>query len=127
MILTMEAALRSIAEQVHQDQGEGAVPGIIKEALKRLIAFEMQLGPFAVAQLRTLAEVVDLTGSASTPPLRMFVTDTLGNPYDDAEWIPGVLAAIGKSRKDANKIKCEEPITVVIRNPAGRHLACDQT
>jgi len=83
----------------------------------------MQLGPFAVAQLRILAEVVDLTGSPSTPPLRMFVTDTLGNPYDDAEWIPGVLAAIGKSRKDANKIKREEPITVVIGNPPYKEKA----
>jgi hypothetical protein len=119
----MLGVLRRIAERVREDQGEGAVPGIIHDALKRLIAFEMQLGPFAVAQLRILAEVVDLTGSTSTPPLRMFVTDTLGNPYDDAEWIPGVLAAIGKSRKDANKIKRDEPITVVIGNPPYKNAA----
>ena len=115
--------LRRIADRVRKDQGEGAVAGVIHDALKRLIAFEIQLGPFAVAQLRILAEVVDLTGSTSTPPLRMFVTDTLGNPYDDAEWIPGVLAAIGKSRKDANKIKREEPITVVIGNPPYKEKA----
>jgi predicted helicase len=53
----------------------------------------------------------------------MFVTDTLGNPYDDAEWIPGVLAALGKSRKDANKIKREEAITVVIGNPPYKEKA----
>ena len=113
----MLGVLRHIAQRVREDQGEGAVPGVIQAALKRLIAFEIQLGPFAVAQLRILAEVLDLTGSTSNEPLRMFVTDTLGNPYDDAEWIPGVLAAIGKSRKDANKIKREESITVVIGNP----------
>jgi hypothetical protein len=119
----MLGVLRRIAETVRKDQGEGAVAGVIHEALKRLIAFEIQLGPFAVAQLRVLAEVVDLTGSTFTPALRMFVTDTLGNPYDDAEWIPGVLAAIGKSRKDANKIKREEPITVVIGNPPYKEKA----
>lgn len=113
----MLGVLRRIAQSVREDEGEGAVPGAIGEALKRLIAFEIQLGPFAVAQLRIMAEVLDLTGSVSSNPLRMFVTDTLGNPYDDAEWIPGVLAAIGKSRKDANKIKREESITVVIGNP----------
>jgi len=47
----------------------------------------------------------------------MFVTNTLGNPDDDEGWIPGILAPIAKSRKEANKIKREEPITVVIGNP----------
>lgn len=119
--------LRSIAQRIRKDEGEGAVPGAIREALKRIIAFEIQLGPFAVAQLRILAEVLDLTKSQSkpgtSPPLRMYVTDTLGNPYDDAEWIPGVLAAIGKSRKDANKIKREESITVVLGNPPYKERA----
>ncbi len=81
----MLGVLRRIAQRVREDQGEGAVPGVIQAALKRLIAFEIQLGPFAVAQLRILAEVLDITGSTSNEPLRMFVTDTLGNPYDDAE------------------------------------------
>ena len=113
----MLGVLRRIAQTVREDEGEGAIPGAIAEALKRLIAFEIQLGPFAVAQLRIMAEVLDLTGSVFSGTIRMFVTDTLGNPYDDAEWIPGVLAAIGKSRKDANKIKRDESITVVIGNP----------
>ena len=124
----MLGVLRRIAQKVREDQGEGAVPGVILDALKRLIAFEIQLGPFAVAQLRILAEVVDLTDpdrekAVPSIPLRMFVTDTLGNPYDDAEWIPGTLAAIGKSRKDANKIKREESITVVIGNPPYKEKA----
>ncbi len=113
----MLGVLRQIAQRVSKSEGEGAVPAAIQAALQRLIAFEMQLGPFAVAQLRILAEVVDLTGSASATPLRMYVTDTLGDPYNDAEWLPGFLAQIGKSRKDANKIKREESITVVLGNP----------
>ncbi len=124
----MLGVLRRIAQKVREDQGDGAVPGVILDALKRLIAFEIQLGPFAVAQLRILAEVVDLTDpdrkmDVPSIPLRMFVTDTLGNPYDDAEWIPGTLAAIGKSRKDANKIKRDESITVVIGNPPYKEKA----
>jgi predicted helicase len=109
--------LRSIAETVEKDEGKGAVKAAINAAVKRLIAFEMQLGPFAVAQLRILAEIVDLTGAPPKTPPRMFVTDTLGNPDDDGGWIPGILAAIASSRKDANKIKRDEPITVVIGNP----------
>jgi N-6 DNA Methylase len=69
--------LRRVAKNVASDQGEGAVPDAINDTLKRIIAFEMQLGPFAVAQLRILAEVLDLTGSASTEKLRMFVTNNI--------------------------------------------------
>jgi hypothetical protein len=109
--------LRKIADIVKADEGEGSVSGAINSAIKRLIAFEMQLGPFAVAQLRIFAEIVDLTGSSPKDSVRMFVTNTLGNPDDDEGWIPGILAPIAKSRKDANKIKRDEPITVVIGNP----------
>jgi hypothetical protein len=119
----MLGVLRRIAQTVAEDEGPGAVKGAVQEALKRLIAFEMQLGPFAVAQLRILAEVVDLCEAAPKTALRMFVTNTLGNPYDDEEWIPGVLAPIAKSRKDANKIKREEPITVVLGNPPYKERA----
>jgi hypothetical protein len=97
--------LRKIGETVETDEGKGAVKGAINAAVSRLIAFEIQLGPFAVAQLRILAEIVDLTGAPPKTPARMFVTNTLGNPDDDEGWIPGMLAAIAKSRKDANKIK----------------------
>lgn len=122
--------LRRIAQKFESDEGPGAVKSAIQGALKRLIAFEIQLGPFAVAQLRILAEVIDLIDPehthktyVSTEQLRMFVTDTLGDPHDDADWIPGILAPIGKSRKDANKIKREEPITVVIGNPPYKEKA----
>jgi hypothetical protein len=115
--------LRKIAETVDADEGEGAVKGAINAAIKRLIAFEIQLGPFAVAQLRILAEIVELTKAPPTMPPRMFVTDTLGNPDDDEAWIPGILAPIAKSRKEANKIKRDEPITVVLGNPPYKEKA----
>lgn len=114
--------LRRIAESVEADQGAGAVPAEIKAAVKRLVGFEMQLGPFAVAQLRILAELADLIGTIPPPP-RMFVTDTLGNPYAEEDWIPGILGAIAQSRKEANKIKKSEAITVVLGNPPYKEKA----
>jgi Type ISP C-terminal specificity domain/N-6 DNA Methylase len=119
----MLGVLRKIAETVKVDEGEGSVRGAINAAMKRLVAFEIQLGPFAVAQLRILAEIVDLTGAPPATPARMFVTDTLGDPHDDESWIPGILLQIAKSRKEANKIKREEPITVVIGNPPYKEKA----
>src|ERR1700691_1762760 len=119
----MLGVLRKIAETVKADEGEGSVSGAINAAVRRLVAFEVQLGPFTVAQLRILAEIVDLTGGPPATPPRMFVTDTLGNPHDDDTWIPGILAPIARSRKEANKIKREEPITVVIGNPPYKEKA----
>lgn len=115
--------LRSIAETVRADEGEGAVPAAIQEAMKRLIAFEMQLGPFAVAQLRILAEVVELTGSIPKTAPRMYVTNTLSDPEEESGWIPAMLAPIANQRKDANKIMRDETITVVIGNPPYKEKA----
>src|SRR5439155_14712858 len=69
--------LRRIAETVRIDEGAGAIKGAIQGSLNRLIAFEMQLGPFSVAQLRIAAEILDLTKAAPKSPIRMFVTNTL--------------------------------------------------
>jgi len=57
------------------------VPQAIESASGRLVAFEMQLGPFAVAQLRIYAELIELIGKPPRTAPRMFVTDTLGNPF----------------------------------------------
>ncbi len=116
--------LRHIAKNIASDQGEGAVPDSVNEALKRVIAFEIQLGPFAVAQLRILAEIIDLTKSAPTETLRMFVTNTLGNPDDEEGHITGLIPRqIAQSRRDANRIKRDETITVVIGNPPYKEKA----
>ncbi|MFY9823260.1 MAG: type ISP restriction/modification enzyme [Thermoanaerobaculia bacterium] len=114
---------RRIAETVRADEGAGAVAGAIHAAIRRVVAFEIQLGPFAVAQLRTLAELSDLIGAAPATPLRMFVTDALSNPYLEQEWIPSLYGPIAESRRQANEIKKQEPITVVIGNPPYKEKA----
>jgi hypothetical protein len=48
---------------------------------------------------------------------RLFVTDTLGDPFADLETGQGIYREISKSRTEANKVKRSEPITVVIGNP----------
>lgn len=115
--------LRRIADTVAQDEGEGSIQGAVETALQRLIGFEMQLGPFAVAQLRMLAEIVELTGSSLKTAPQMYVTDTLGNPYVEEEWLPHLYEPIGLSRREANRIKREQPVTVVIGNPPYKEKA----
>ena len=113
--------LKKIADAATAEGGEGLVPGAIEAALKRVIGFELQFGPFAVAQLRLLAEIAELTGKQPgdtiDADLRLFVADTLADPDEDTAWIPASLKPIAESRRAANAIKRKEPITVVIGNP----------
>jgi Type ISP C-terminal specificity domain/N-6 DNA Methylase len=120
--------LRRIASTVSDDQGAGAVRGAIEAAAKRVIGFELQFGPFAVAQLRIVAEMQALmaTPKVSAPPipdLRLFITDTLGNPFIEEETLGQIYEPIAKSRRDANTVKKEQPITVVIGNPPYKEKA----
>jgi hypothetical protein len=119
--------LRQIALTVADDQGAGAVQGAIEAAAKRIIGFELQFGPFAVAQLRIIAEMQALMatppGPSPPPDLLLFITDTLGNPFIEDETLGQVYEPIAKSRRDANAIKKTKPITVVIGNPPYKEKA----
>ena len=115
--------LRRIVETVTEDQGAGAVRGAIEAAAKRVIGFEMQFGPFAVAQLRLIAELQALMGKPPLPDLRLFITDTLGNPFIEEERLGQTYEPIAVSRRAANKVKKEERITVVIGNPPYKEKA----
>jgi hypothetical protein len=110
--------LRSLAATVAEDQGEGAVPSAVEAALSRLIGFEIQLGPFAVAQLRILAEIDQLGFTSASPEmLQTFVTNTLDNPFVEDETLGLMYEPIARSRREANRIKKDEPVMVVLGNP----------
>jgi Type ISP C-terminal specificity domain/N-6 DNA Methylase len=119
--------LRKIATTVGNDLGPGSVPGALEDAARRLIGFELQFGPFAVAQLRLLAEYGELMEKAgargSLPASKLFITDTLGNPFVEDEYIPAILQPVAQSRRAANQIKKTERITVVIGNPPYKEKA----
>ena len=116
--------LRRIAGTVEADLGPGAVPGAVEQAAQRLIGFELQFGPFAVAQLRLMAEFQALMGPGGMPPvLRLFITDTLGNPFVEEERFFQIVEPIARSRREANAVKRGQPITVVIGNPPYKEKA----
>lgn len=117
--------LRHIARSAEADKGGGAVAGEVERAATRMFAFEMQFGPFAVAQLRLIAEMQALTDSLLPPIPNLYITDTLGDPYAADTQFSSMVAPIAASRKEANRIKREQPITVVIGNPPYKNKAAD--
>jgi hypothetical protein len=130
--------LQSIRATVEAREGAGSVPAAITASLSRLIGFELQFGPFAVAQLRVLAELIELVSvgpggetsdelqKALSADLRLYITDTLADPDEETAWIPQNMAGVAESRKQANHIKRHEPITVVLGNPPYKEKAKGQ-
>ncbi|WP_407565919.1 type ISP restriction/modification enzyme [Streptomyces sp. 184] len=110
--------IRRISAQVAEEQGEGAVPAAVADAMERLIGFELQLGPFAVAQLRVLAELREAGAQVVNPKsIRMYVTNTIDNPYVEEQTLGTWYEPIAESRREANKIKRDVPVLVVLGNP----------
>ena len=121
--------LRHISATIEADQGQGAVPQAIEAAIGRLVAFELQLGPFAVAQLRIYADLLELVGNTPRTTPRMFVTDTLSDPFAEVETLGAWYEPIAEIRKQANEVKLKEPITpgldVAVKNELKDMLECE--
>lgn len=107
---------------VSEADGPGAVPGAISELAKRLAGFEIQMGPYAVAELRITELLTSLGAQLPKDGLKLYVTDTLDDPHAAEAQLGSGLATIAKARRQANKIKAEQPVTVVIGNPPYREL-----
>ncbi|WP_375381612.1 type ISP restriction/modification enzyme [uncultured Sphingomonas sp.] len=114
------ALLRHIAGTIEAEQGKPAVGPAMAEVAKRLFGFELQFGAYAVAELRLMAEMIDLN-AAGLP--RLFVTDTLSDPHATFESGQGIYKEISRQQATANEVKRAQPITVVIGNPPYKEKA----
>ncbi len=113
----LHSIIEHVAEVVEGSEGRGAVPGAITELASRLIGFELQLGSYAVAELRTTDLLRSYDADPPTGGMRMFVADTLSDPHAAQAQLASGLGAISESKRQANLIKADVPVTVVIGNP----------
>ncbi|MGI8761060.1 MAG: type ISP restriction/modification enzyme [Jatrophihabitantaceae bacterium] len=121
----VNTVLDKVADTVRTNEGQGAVPGALTNLAKRLIGFELQMGPYAVAEMRTGGELKAAGASLPGDGLRLYVTNTLDDPADDQQQISSFAQPIAVSRRRANKVKRETPVTVVIGNPPYAENASD--
>jgi hypothetical protein len=113
--------LERVASRAAESDGPGAVPGVLAATAGRLNGFEIQMGPFAVAELR-IADFLSRSG-ANGPGARLYVTNTLDDPYIADTQLTRGLLPIARSRRKANEIKKKALVTVVIGNPPYKELA----
>lgn len=113
----LHTIIERVARQAAERHGDAMAPDAIGRLAERLYGFELQMGPFAVAELRA-ADLLKKHG-AHLPPggLNLHVTDTLDDPYVQEEQLASTYAALSVSRARANHVKANVPVTVVISNP----------
>ncbi|MBV2357484.1 N-6 DNA methylase [Streptomyces sp. J2-1] len=113
----LSTVIERVAEQASDSSGPAMAADAISRLAPRLYGFELQMGPFAVAELRA-SDLLKRYGAV--PPdggLNLFVTDTLDNPFVEDEYLASTYGALSDSRRRANDVKANVPVTVVIANP----------
>ncbi|GGK62635.1 hypothetical protein Ppa06_21060 [Planomonospora parontospora subsp. parontospora] len=114
-----------VAQNVEEEEGQGAVPARLKKLFGRLIGMERQAGPYAVAELRLNQALKSKYGAEiAEKDQKLYVADTLDSPFDKTQLDLGSMyEPIVRSRREANRVKRESPVQVVIGNPPYRERA----
>lgn len=77
----------------------------------------IQAAPYAVAELR-LHEALRTRFETEVPRAEMrFLTDALENPVQQQQRLPAPYRVIGEARDEANRVKRDQRVMVVIGNP----------
>lgn len=85
---------------------------------KNLYGFELQSGPFSVAELRLNQTLKEMGGDVPEDGLNLYVADTLGDPYAKQKPVNGnTLRLLSQLSNKATRVKREVPIQVCIGNP----------
>lgn len=119
----LHTILERAAATAELEEGAGIVPGVVSDLARRLIGFEIQMGPYAVAELRATDLLHSLGAPSPEGGLPLYVTNTLDNPHVEADHLASGFAPIARSRRMANAVKATTPVTVVIGNPPYRERA----
>lgn len=109
-----------IASTVEKRDGAGAVAGALRNAAERLVGFELQTGPYSVAQFRTGARFRH--HDVDRAP-RVLLADTLADPYTEEVRLGSIYEPISRERRAANDLKKNTPVMVAIGNPPYRERA----
>lgn len=85
---------------------------------KNLYGFELQSGPFSVAELRLNETLKEMGADIPEDGLNLYVADTLGDPYAKQKPVNGnTLRLLSQLSNKATRVKREVPIQVCIGNP----------
>ncbi|CAL9624812.1 hypothetical protein SUDANB95_05901 [Actinosynnema sp. ALI-1.44] len=109
--------VNTVARTVETEEGPGAVAPHLREFSDRLIGFENQAAPYAVAELRIHSLLKKRHQAEAPAKERRFLADTLDDPRVQRLPLGSMYRPLETSRRGANRVKQETPVMVVIGNP----------
>jgi hypothetical protein len=113
----LEQIVHRVADVVTREEGPGQVPPRLRSLSQRLIGFENQAAPYAVAELRLHSSLKAKYRAEIPDEECRFLSDALDNPDLQELHFGTIYEAIARSRRGANRIKRNTPVMVVIGNP----------
>jgi hypothetical protein len=117
----------SAVETIREAEGKGSIPGVVTTLANNLYAFEILVGPYAVAHLRLTQRITDLRAKLPKDGVRVYLTDTLESPeIKPSAHMPLYLRPLSEEHKKAARVKKDEPVLVCMGNPPYRRQTFDE-
>ncbi len=112
------AALDYALERVAATQGPGMRAQAATMGARNLHAFEILVGPYAVAHLRLSQRVLAEGGTLPADGAHVYLTDTLEPPTSTPPGhLPLAYRALGEEHRRAQKVKADTAVLVCLGNP----------
>lgn len=93
-------------------------PNAATTAAMNIHAFELLVGPYAVAHLRLTQQVLADAGTLPADGIHGYLTDSLEPPHAAPPGhLPLAYKSLGEEHKRAQKVKAETQVLVCIGNP----------
>ncbi|MFH0799798.1 MAG: type ISP restriction/modification enzyme [Pseudomonadota bacterium] len=112
------AAAKYAIDKIADARGEGMRKQAATAAANNLHAFEILVGPYAVAHLRLTQQIFAEGGTPPKDGVHVYLTDTLESPEAAPPGhLPLALKQLGEEHLRAQEVKAKTPVFVCMGNP----------
>jgi hypothetical protein len=111
------AAIQHGLDQVARRRGAGMRKNAATQAGKNMFAFEILVGPYAVAHLRLAQQILAEGGALPEEGVQVYLTDTLESPNTPPPALPTLYKQLGEEYRRAQQVKASQAVLVCIGNP----------
>ncbi len=114
--------LLAVIERTRRYLSSRGRPGIDDDPIyadrlaENLYGIEIGVGAYSIAQLRVARALADMKGTGDAPTVNVLLSDTLTNPWGEAQQ-KFFLPELAGEQEKANALKASTDVTVVLGNP----------
>ena len=112
-LAAIEHALTIVGERF----GKGDIATRASDCAQNTYAFEILVGPYAVAHLRLTKLIADVNGALPTEGIHVYLTDTLESPNANPPQPPLFARVLTEEHRRAQRVKRHARVLVCMGNP----------